>query len=124
MEEEIDDLEEKTEKRFWEEIFGFISELDIDKRWILRADNDPRAHGSLRIVSHPDCKPGYLKAFLSFVTARRPKTPKEIEKAIKDYDMKEIELEVYSIDEHITTESREFEAPLRDLEKLFKVKIL
>ena len=114
----------QTEKRFWEEIVGYISELKVDKRWILRADNDPRAHGSLRIASHPDCKPGYLRAFLTFVTSRRPKTEEEILETVEEYQIDINELEIYSIDEHITTETRTYEAPLRELEELFGLDIV
>lgn len=114
-------------KRYWERRHGFTSEFQIDARWILHEENDPhdppKAWGSLRIVSFPNLRPGYLKAIATFVTARRPKTQKEIEQTIEDYQMEETELEVYSIDEHVTTQIMEHEAPKRDLEELFNVKI-
>ena len=110
-------------QRYWERIRGFNSENDVDARWILREDGDHRAHGSLRIVSHPDLRPGYLRSFCYFVTARRPKTQQEIEQSIDDFQMDENELEVYSVNEHITTQKIEHEAPLRELEERFGVKI-
>lgn len=110
-------------KRNWEKVHGFVSENDVDVRWILKEDGDSRAHGSLRIVSHPDLKPGYLRAFVSFVTGRRPKTPEEIAYTLEKYKMEEHELEVYSIDEHITTVENTVEDRFQDLEKLFDVKI-
>lgn len=113
----------KEIKRNWEKVHGYVTENNIDVRWILKEDGDDRAHGSLRIVSHPDLKPGYLRAFLSLVTSRKPKTPKEIAETMELYKMEEIELEVYSIDEKIETADREFEDRFQDLEKLFDVKI-
>jgi hypothetical protein len=110
-------------KRQWERVRGFTSENKIDARWILREPGDDRAHGSLRIVSHPDLKPGYLRAFCSFVTSRKPKTQKEIEESIEEYQMDETELEVYSVHEHIKTNKIEYEAPLRELEERFQVKV-
>jgi hypothetical protein len=110
-------------KRYWERIRGFTSENEIDARWILRQDGDHRAWGSLRIVSHPDLRPGYLRSFCSFVTSRRPKTEEEIEKSIDDYQMDENELEVYSVNEHVVTQDISHEAPLRELEERYGVKI-
>lgn len=109
--------------RYWDPVIGFSSENRIDKRWILRQDGDSRSHGSLRIVSHPDLKPGHLRAFSSFVTKRTPKTSEEIAQSVKDYKMEEIELEVYSVNENLTT--MEFEAVDRFqvLEEKFGVKI-
>lgn len=110
-------------KRYWERVRGFISENEVDARWILRQDGDDRAWGSLRIVSHPDLKPGYLRSYCSFVTARRPKTPEEIAQSVEDYQMEEVELEVYSVKEHVVTKEIEHEAPLRELEQRYGVKI-
>lgn len=112
-----------SENKFWEEITGFASEFDVDKRWILRAENDTRAHGSLRIVSHPNCKYGHLKSFMSMVTKRIPKTEKEIDNAIENYQMDENQLEIYSLNEHIETWNKEYEAPVKELEDLFGVNI-
>jgi hypothetical protein len=116
-------MAESSEDRFWEEITGFATEFDVDKRWILRAEDDTRADGSLRIVSHPNCKYGHLKAFMSMVTKRIPKTEEEIENAIEDYQMDVNQLEVYSLTEHLETWDKEYEAPVRELEEIFGVKI-
>lgn len=113
----------KIIKRNWEKVHGYVSENDIDVRWILKEDGDDRAHGSLRIVSHPDLKPGYLRAFVSFVTSRRPKTKEEILNDLEKYQMDEKELEIYSVDEHVETFENEVEDRYQDLEKLFDVKI-
>jgi hypothetical protein len=112
-----------TIKRNWEKVHGYVTENEVDVRWILKEDGDDRAHGSLRIVSHPDLKPGFLRAFISLVTKRRPKTPEEIAQALDAYKMEETELEIYSIDEHIETFDNTVEDRFQDLEKLFDVKI-
>jgi len=117
-----------SNKKFWEKIpfYSYTSEFDIDSRWILRADNDTKAYGSLRIFSAPDLmerKPGYLRAICSLVTSRRPKTDDEKRRTVKKYKMDEMELEVYSIDEHIQTNEIIHEGTWRDLEKLFSVDI-
>jgi len=111
------------EKRYWERVKGYMSELRVDARWVLREEGDSRAHGSLRIVSHPDLKHGYLRAFVSFVTSRRPKTEEEILQTVEEYKMDIPELEIYSIDEHITTVDNTYEAPFQELNKLFGVNI-
>lgn len=116
-------MAEQFIKRNWEKVHGYVTENDVDVRWILKEDGDSRAHGSLRIVSHPDLKPGYLRAFVSFVTGRRPKTAEEIAFTLDEYKMEEKELEIYSIDDHITTSDSEMEDRYQDLEKLFDVKI-
>lgn len=110
-------------KRYWERVRGFMSENKIDARWILREDGDDRAHGSLRIVSHPDLKPGYLRSFCSFVTSRKSKDSQEIAQSVVDYQMEEIELEIYSVDEKIKTQLIEYEAPFQELEEKFGVSI-
>lgn len=115
--------EEVINEFYWERIRGFISENDIDARWILRKHTDNKAHGSLRIVSHPDLKAGYLRAFWTVVTKRRPKTNEEILATVENYQMDIKELELYSIDEYIETTSRVIEEPLRKLEELFAVDI-
>lgn len=122
VEDEDDDSGEVIEG-YWEKVFGYVSENQVDARWILRYPNDSRAHGSLRIVSHPDLKPGYLRAYSTFVTSRRPKTREEIEKAVEEYKMQETELEIYSIDEHIETLERVLEDRYQELEKIFNVKV-
>jgi len=115
--------EEAIKEFYWERIRGFISENDIDARWILRKYTDNKAHGSLRIVSHPDLKPGYLRAFWTVVTKRSPKTQQEILETIEKYKMDIKELELYSVDENIETTSRIIEEPLKKIEELFGVKI-
>ena len=109
---------------YWEEIKGFASENDIDNRWKLRIKNDPRVYGQLRIVSHPDLKPGYLRSIYTTVTDIKPKTKDQIIKTIEDYQMEETELEVYSVNEEIKTETQIYEAPVRELEELFGIKVL
>jgi hypothetical protein len=115
--------EGRTYNRFWERVIGFTSEYRVDKRWILREEGDSRAFGSLRIVSHPDLKPGYLRSFCTFVVSRKPKSTEEIAKSIEEYQMEEIELEVYSVNENIETKVIEYEAPYQELQKKFGVKI-
>jgi hypothetical protein len=108
---------------YWERVRGFISENQIDARWKLRKVDDYRTYGSLRIVSHPDLKPGYLRSHLTIVTNINPKSDSEILKAIEDYQMEETELEVYSIDEDFKTINETYEAPFRELETMFDVKV-
>lgn len=71
----------------WERKQGYVSEFDIDARWILYYPNDDRPHGSLRIVSHPDLAPGYLKSFVSIVTKRWAKTKDELAKTLETYGL-------------------------------------
>jgi len=108
---------------YWDRLRGFVSELRVDARWILRKEEDDKPYGSLRIVSHPDLKPGYLRAIFTYVTAIRPKTREEKIKTIEDYQMEITELEVYSIGEDIKTENKTYEAPYKELEELFGVKV-
>ena len=108
---------------YWERIMGYPTEHRVDARWILRKHNDDRSYGSLRIVSHPDIPPGYLKAFFRYVTSIKERGDSDILKTIEDYQMEKTELEVYSVDEKIETESDDYEAPFGELEKLFGVKI-
>lgn len=112
-----------NEDLFWLEINGFVSEHRKDKRWKLKKKNDDRVYGSLRIVSHPDLKPGYMRSIYTTVIDIEPKTKDQIVKTIEDYQMEEIELEVYSVNEEIKTETHIYEAPVRELEQLFGVKM-
>lgn len=107
----------------WDRLRGYITELRVDARWILRdiETSDPR--GSLRIVSHPDLKPGYLRAIFTYMTSIREKTKEEKLKTIEDYQMEISELEVYSIHDEIHTENKTFEAPYKELEEMFAVKV-
>jgi hypothetical protein len=111
------------EQRYWEEIFGFVSENRVDKRWILKSNIDEKAHGSLRIVSHPDLKPGFLRAYASYVVKRTPKTEEEKKAFVENYQMEVTELELYSADEHVETKDIVHEERFQDLEELFKVNI-
>jgi hypothetical protein len=111
------------ENTYWERIKGYVSELRVDARWLLRKHNSKRTFGSLRIVSHPDLKPGQLRAIFTYVTDIIEKTDEEIIKTIEDYQMDVSELEVYSVDENLETESDTYEAPFKELEELLGVKI-
>lgn len=108
---------------YWDRVHGYLSELRIDARWILRGNDDDKPYGSLRIVSHPDLKPGYLRSIFTYVTSIRNKTFDERLMAIEDYQMGVNELEVYSVDSDIKTDIKVFEAPFKELEQVFNVKI-
>ena len=110
------------ENTYWDRVRGYISELRVDARWILRGDNE-KPYGSLRIVSHPDLPPGHLRAFFTYVTKIKPKTIEEKIQTIEDYQIERIELEVYSIEDNIETSTDTIEAPFKELEKLFGVKV-
>jgi hypothetical protein len=71
----------------WVRKQGYMSEFEIDARWILYFPNDSRPQGSLRIVSHPDLPPGHLKSFVSIVTKRLPKTRDELAKTLENYGL-------------------------------------
>jgi hypothetical protein len=108
---------------YWDRLRGYVTELRVDARWILRKEEDDKPYGSLRIVSHPDLKPGYLRAIFTYVTKIRPKSREEKLQTIEDYQMEITELEVYSISEDIKTENKTYEAPYKELEELFGVKV-
>jgi hypothetical protein len=108
---------------YWDRVRGFVTELRVDARWILRENETEKPLGSLRIVSHPDLNPGYLRAFFTFVTSIRKKTYDEKLQTVEDYDMEEEDLEVYSVNDDINTEKETFEAPFQELQKMFGVKI-
>ncbi len=110
---------------YWDRLRGYVKDTDIrvDARWVLRGQYDDKPYGSLRIVSHPDLRPGYLRSIFTHVTSIKPKTKEEKLKAIEDYQMEITELEVYSINDDIKTETQTYEAPFPELEKLFGVKI-
>ncbi len=116
----------------WSKKLGYVSEFKIDARWVLYEDGNPKPQGSLRIVSHPDCPPGKLKAICAIVTGRKPKTKSEIDetKLIRYEDTGEVsevfnneELELYSIDEHLTMWNITDVAPTYELEEKYGVKI-
>jgi hypothetical protein len=108
---------------YWDRSNGFITEMRVDNRWLLRSSVNQKPLGSLRIVSHPDLKPGYLRSIFSYVTSIKDKNEHEILKTVEDYQMDVAELEVYSVDQDIETETKIFEAPFRELEELFGVKV-
>lgn len=108
---------------YWDRLRGYVTELRVDARWILRGCDDDKPYGSLRIVSHPDLNPGYLRSIFTYVTTVRPKSREEKIQTIEDYKIEITELEVYSISEEIKTENKIYEAPFKELEKMFGVKI-
>lgn len=108
---------------YWDRVNGFPTKLRIDARWILRNNSDDKPYGSLRIVSHPDLKPGYLRAIFIYVVKLRKKSREEQLMSIEDYQIERNELEVYSISDDITTDTQTYEAPFKELEEIFGVKI-
>ena len=111
------------ENTYWVKNTGYPSELRIDIRWVLRKKDDERTYGSLRIASHPDLPPGFLRAIFTYVTSIKNKSDGEIIQSIEDFQMKPAELEVYSVKEKIETAEDVYEAPFNELEDLFKIKI-
>ncbi|MFW6225375.1 MAG: hypothetical protein ACOC3V_00285 [bacterium] len=110
-------------KTYWEKIIGYPTEHRVDVRWLLHSENTNRVIGSLRIVSHPDLPPGQLRAIFNFVVNIEEKSDEEIMQSIEDYQMDITDLEIYSVDEKIETENDVYEAPFKELEELFNVKI-
>jgi len=108
---------------YWDRIWGYVTELRIDARWILRQNETNKPLGSLRIVSHPDLPPGELRAYFIYATSIRTKTNEEKIKTIEDYQMEITELEVYSVNDDIKTETLKHEAPFKELENIFGVKV-
>jgi hypothetical protein len=108
---------------FWDRLKGFVTEHRVDARWVLKENETEKPLGSLRIVSHPDLPPGHLRAVFTFMTSIRAKTKEEKLQTIEDYQMELEELEVYSIHDDIKTETQKFEAPYKELEELFSVKV-
>ena len=107
----------------WDRLVGYVTELRVDARWVLRGQEDGKSYGSLRIVSHPDLPPGELRAYFTYVTTIEPKTREQKLKAIEDYQMEITELEVYSISDEIKTETKTYEAQFKELEEMFGVKV-
>jgi len=107
----------------WDRLRGYVTELRVDARWILRENETDKPFGSLRIVSHPDLPPGHLRAFFTYVTSIRKKSKQEKIRTIEDYQMESTELEVYSVGDDIKTEDLKHEAPFKELEEMFGVKI-
>ena len=111
------------ENTYWERARGYVTELRVDSRWILKKEGDDRSYGSLRIVSHPDLKPGYLRAIFTYVTSTRVKSYSEKIKTTEDYLIELGELEAYSIDDDIQTKTDIIEDTNKNLSALFAVKI-
>ena len=111
------------DKTYWDRLRGFVTELRVDARWVLRGEDDERPYGSLRIVSHPDLQPGYLRAIFTYIIEILPKSLEEQMRTVEDYQMELTELEVYSINDDIQTETKTYEAPFKELENLFGVKV-
>lgn len=107
----------------WERVEGYFTDLRIDSRWTLKRSNTGEPMGNLRIVSHPDLKPGYLRAVFTYVTSKKDKSKSEILLLLKDYNISKAESEVFSVDTKIQTETVKFEATLKELESMFNVKI-
>jgi hypothetical protein len=111
------------ENTYWDRYDGFVSELRVDARWTLRDSDTDKALGSLRIGSFPDLQTGYLRAIFVVVTSIREKNIREQLQSFEDFRMTEDELELYSVDNDTKTETITHEAPFKELEKLFNVKI-
>jgi len=108
---------------YFDRVRGYTSEFKVDARWVLRDRDDDKPYGSLRVVAHPDLRPGYLRATFSFVTSIRNKTKDEKIQTIIDNDMEMDELEVYSVDRDIKTETEIHEAPYKEINEIFGVDI-
>ena len=108
---------------YWDRLRRYVTELRVDARWVLRQNGIDKPVGSLRVVSHPDLPPGQLRAIFTYVETIRQKSREEKLKTIEDYQMEITELEVYSIGEDIKTESETYEAPFKELQEMFGVKI-
>jgi hypothetical protein len=108
---------------FWDRLTGYVTDLRVDARWVLRGLTDKKSYGSLRIVSHPDLPPGQLRAFFTYVMTIKPKTKEQKIKTIEDYQVDITELEVYSIGDDIKTETQTYVAPFKELEEMFGVKV-
>ena len=108
---------------YWDRLRGFVSEHRVDARWVLRENETDNPLGSLRIVSHPDLPPGHLRAVFIFMTSIREKTKAEKLQTTEDYQMEMEELEVYSVHDDIKTDTEKIEAPYKELEEMFDVKV-
>ena len=108
---------------YWDRLRGFVSEHRVDARWVLRENETENPLGSLRIVSHPDLPPGHLRAMFIFMTSIREKTKSEKLQTTEDYQMEMEELEVYSVHDDIQTDTQKIEAPYKELEEMFDVKV-
>lgn len=108
---------------YWDRLNGYVTELRVDARWVLRNKDNDKPYGSLRIVSHPDLKPGYLRAYFTYVTSIKNKTAEEKMRTVEDYQIDFTDLEVFSISDNVKTEQDKFEAPINVLQDKFGVKV-
>lgn len=90
---------------YWDRVRGYITELRVDARWTLRKNDSEKPYGSLRIVSHPDLPAGFLRAVFTYVTKIRKKSNIEKIQTVEDFQIDINELEVYSVDDDIKTET-------------------
>jgi hypothetical protein len=111
------------EDLYWERLKGYVTENRVDGRWILKNEKTNKPFGSLRIVDHPDLRPGYLRAIFTYVTSIKIRNEQEKIMAVVDYQMSVSEMEVYSVDNDVKTETKNYEATPKELEELFNVKI-
>ncbi|MFW5847664.1 MAG: hypothetical protein ACOCVF_01980 [bacterium] len=111
------------EKFYFDRIHGYYTDLRIDSRWQLKSMIDNEPYGSLRIVSHPDLKPGYLRAIFNYVTSKKTKSDNEIIKDIEDYCIEIADLETTDIEHDVQTEQVIIERSQRELSELFGVNI-
>jgi hypothetical protein len=116
-------MEINFDNTYWDRLRGFVTELRVDARWVLRNEDDDKPYGSLRIVSHPDLPAGHLRAVFTYVVDIHEKDDAQKMQATEDYQMEMEELEVYSVDNEIKTENETVEAPYKELEKIFGVKV-
>ncbi len=115
----------------WVKRMGYVSEHDVDVRWVLYYPNDPRPHGGLRIASLPGLPPGHLQSFIHIITKRWPKNPEELKAEGVDkygikypiYGITQEEMEIYSLDENFESWENQTLGTIRELEKLYGVKI-
>lgn len=110
---------------YWDKIdpLEYATENKLDVRWRLKKKGEKRNFGSLRIVDHPDLKPGHLRSHVYIIKSTKPKTNIEKMQIIKDYFIGLDELEVYSVDEHVEMEHNELVATKKELEEIYQVKI-
>jgi len=121
---QMDNIEDiDLNNTYWDRLSGYVTELRVDARWVLKNSDTDKSYGSLRIASHPDLRPGYLRAIFTYVTSIRKKTKDEKLKTIEDYQMEVAEMEVYSISDDVKTESQTYEAPFKELQEMFNVKV-
>lgn len=108
---------------YFDKIHGYFTDLRIDSRWQLKKVLNDEPHGSLRIVSHPDLKPGYLRAIFNYVTSKESKSDNEIIKDIEDYCIDIADLETTDVEHNVKTDQIILELPQRELSELFDVDI-